>query len=122
MSGLSKTEFLHSELVSRLKKQGSAIIDTLSSGEVDLWHGATGVVGEAGELIDAVKKHVVYNQQIDIANIIEELGDIEFYLEMIRQNLGITRKETLLHNMEKLNKRYTEGYTDLAAQERADKL
>jgi NTP pyrophosphatase (non-canonical NTP hydrolase) len=82
----------------------------------------TGVSGEAGELLDAIKKYVVYNKPIDLENVIEELGDLEFYMEKIRQNLGITREQTLVANIEKLGKRYANGYSDKAAQERADKL
>lgn len=55
-------------------------------------------------------------------NVIEELGDIEFYLEGMRQQLGITREQTLEANISKLSKRYHSGsYSDTQAQERADK-
>ena len=46
------------------------------------------------------------SQAIDRENVIEELGDLEFYMEGVRQNLGITREETLNHNIQKLSKRY----------------
>ena len=53
---------------------------------------------------------------------IEELGDLEFYMEGLRQGLGITRQETIDANVERLSKRY-EGlrYSDKSAQLRADK-
>lgn len=83
---------------------------------------AVGVSGEAGELLDAIKKVAVYRKPVDRANVVEELGDLEFYMEGLRQGLGITREETLLANINKLSKRY-EGlkYSDSAAQTRADK-
>ena len=75
-----------------------------------------------GELLDAIKKFVVYNKELDIANVIEELGDLEFYMEGLRQCLRISREETLRENMVKLGKRYREAvYSDKAANERADK-
>lgn len=37
---------------------------------------ATGVSGEAGELLDAVKKSVVYKKPLDRENVVEELGDL----------------------------------------------
>ena len=80
-----------------------------------------GVSGEAGELLDAIKKFAIYNKTLDIDNVVEELGDIEFYLAMIRRTLGIHREVTLRHNITKLLKRYPAGYTDMAAQLRADK-
>lgn len=111
----------HVEMVTNLRKPAEDIMKMLTTGKVDLWHAATGISGEAGELLDGVKKHVVYGQPLDIDNIIEELGDLEFYMEHIRQRCGISRMDTLRHNMVKLNKRYGDGYSDKAAQERVDK-
>src|SRR5436309_15555689 len=110
-------------MVKTLAKPGQDIIDSLTPEKAHLWHMATGVSGESGELEDAIKKHVIYNKPADRANVVEELGDIEFYIEGIRQGLGITREETIAANIEKLGKRY-EGmkYTDQAAQARADKV
>lgn len=112
----------HSELVSALVKPGAGITASLTPEKADLWHAVTGIVGEAGELIDAIKKHVVYNKPLDRENVIEELGDLEFYMEQLRQRLGITREECLEANITKLLTRY-EGmkYSDQAAQARKDK-
>lgn len=110
-----------SVMVSALVKPGQQIIDSLTPEKADLWHMATGVAGEAGELLDAIKKHVVYNKELDRENVIEELGDLEFYMEKLRQNLGITREETITATIDKLSKRYANGYSDQAAQARADK-
>lgn len=111
----------HQQLVHRLKKPGEQILQSLDPKKVDLFHQAMALMIEIGELCDPIKKHLIYGKELDIENLKEELGDIEFYLEAIRQNLGISRKETLECNIQKLNKRYPEGYTDQAAQERADK-
>jgi len=112
----------HADMVSSLKKSGAAIRETLTDEKVDAWHGATGVCTEAGELLDAAKKFVVYNKPIDRENVIEELGDLEFYMEMVRQSFGITRLETLAGNMTKLSKRYKDfKYSDQQAHDRADK-
>lgn len=121
------TEEEHRDMVYRLKKSGEAILATLTPEKCDLWHMATGVSGEVGELTDAIKKAVAYNKPLDIKNVIEELGDVEFYLEGIRQNLGITRAVTIGHNINKLLKgkdaRYAKGtYSDEQAQARADKV
>jgi NTP pyrophosphatase (non-canonical NTP hydrolase) len=112
----------HAELVEALVKPPEAIRATLSVGSVDLIHAIMGISGEAGELLDGIKKHVIYNKPLDIENVIEELGDMEFYMEQLRQRLGITREQTIEHNIAKLSKRYASlGYSDAAAQERADK-
>lgn len=111
----------YSDMIERLAKPGDEILKSLTIKQVALWHMATGVAGEAGELLDAVKKHVIYNKPLGYDHIVEELGDLEFYSEGVRQNLGITRTEVLNKNMQKLGKRYEKGYSDKAAQERADK-
>jgi NTP pyrophosphatase (non-canonical NTP hydrolase) len=112
----------HAEMVSVLAKSGAAIIADLTPQSTHLLHMAVGVSGEAGELLDAVKKVAIYNKEVDRDNIVEELGDLEFYMEGLRQGLGISREETLNANIAKLSKRY-EGlrYSNEAAQTRADK-
>jgi len=111
-----------SEMVSALVKPGHQIAEEITADDAHLIHMAIGVSGEAGELLDAVKKVVIYRKPIDRENVVEELGDLEFYMEGLRQQLNITRDETLLANQAKLAKRY-EGlkYSDQSAISRADK-
>lgn len=112
----------YADMVKSLAKPGDAIIQTLTPETAHQIHMAIGVSGEAGELLDAVKKAAIYNKPIDRENVIEELGDLEFYMEGLRQGLNITRDETLVANKNKLGKRYaTLKYSDSAAQARADK-
>lgn len=115
-------ESKYDEMTSALSKSGSAIIKELNPTKADLLHMAVGVAGEAGELLDAVKKATIYNKTIDHENMIEELGDLEFYMSRIRQIIGVTRDEVLEHNYKKLSKRYALGkYSNEQAQDRADK-
>lgn len=109
------------DMVSALAKPGDAIIESLTPGKAHQLHMAVGISGEAGELLDAIKKCVIYNKPLDLENVIEELGDLEFYMEGLRQGLGITRAQTIRANVQKLGQRYSQGYSDKAAQERADK-
>jgi NTP pyrophosphatase (non-canonical NTP hydrolase) len=112
----------HEELVRRIAKSGQEIKDSLSAKDLDLWHHATGCATEAGELLDAAKKVAIYNKPVDRENVIEELGDLEFYMQGIRANLGITREECLAHNIAKLTKRYPKGtFDNVDAVARADK-
>ena len=110
------------EMVAGLKKGGQQIIDSLTPEKADLLHMAVGISGEAGELLDCIKKHVIYNKPLDRENAIEELGDIMFYLEGLMQNLQVSGVECIEANIKKLGVRYQGGvYSDQAAQERADK-
>ena len=111
----------HKKLVKELIKNPLDIIDSWDYVDADLIHSVMGISGEAGELLDAIKKTVMYRKPLDIDNVIEELGDLEFYMENLRSSLDISREETLQANIDKLNRRYSSGYTDQAAQDRADK-
>ena len=112
----------HSDMVRKLVKDSSKILETLDADKVDLLHMSMGISGEVGELTDAVKKHVMGCGDLDIDNVIEELGDIEFYLEGFRQALGITRELTLADNINKLSIRYENfEYSDEQSRARKDK-
>lgn len=85
-------------------------------------HAAVGIAGEAGELLDAVKKVWAYGKPLDRENAIEELGDLEFYMEALRQQIGVSREQVLQANQEKLAKRYPGlRYSNSLAQQRLDK-
>ena len=110
------------QMAQDLSKSGAEIAAKLTESEADLWHMATGVSGEAGELLDTIKKHVVYKRELDRENVVEELGDLRFYMAGIMNRLGITEEEILAHNNAKLSKRYAAGsYSNEQATARADK-
>jgi len=116
------SNFEHSVLVSDLKKSSKEIINELKPEQADALHMAIGIAGESGELLDAIKKWSIYQKPLDLENVIEELGDLEFYMEGLRQTLNLTRVQTLVENIAKLQKRYSKGeYSNDQANERADK-
>lgn len=112
----------HNEMVATLAKSGKIIADEIDASDAHLIHMAIGIAGESGELLDAIKKKAIYRKELDRENVIEELGDLEFYMEGLRQGVGVTRDECITANINKLSKRY-EGlkYSDEAAKNRADK-
>lgn len=113
----------YAAFVESLKKPGQAIIDSLDPKKADLLHMSVLLADECGELVGALKKHCIYGKELDFANVIEELGDIEFALSGIRTTLGIDRERVLADNVFKLNKRYSSGsYSDEQAKARADKV
>lgn len=75
----------YSTFVQGLIKSPLAIDGELSPAKINLWHMATGICGEATEVFTAVM----------CEDLIKELGDIEFYLEGFRQELGIDRNTAL---------------------------
>jgi NTP pyrophosphatase (non-canonical NTP hydrolase) len=88
----------------------------------ELHHAATGISGEAGEILDVSKKVWVYNKPLDVAHMVEELGDLRFYYQSMLALFGLTDEQIVASNMVKLRKRYADGkYSDAQANARADK-
>lgn len=121
MNASDELDLNYAMMVDVLAKPGKAIRASLTEDQAELLHMAVGISGEAGELLDALKKHVIYNKPLDMDNVIEELGDLEFYMQGMRALLNLDRDQTLRTNMDKLSIRYAKGYSDQAAQVRADK-
>ena len=110
------------EMVRALVKPGETILAEITPEQAHLMHMLLGLAGEVGELVDAIKKWIIYRKPLDRVNLREELGDIEFYLEGIRQVFHIERSTVLEANIAKLSDRYKKlVYSDQAAQERVDK-
>jgi NTP pyrophosphatase (non-canonical NTP hydrolase) len=107
------------EFANRTKKQfclGLGYTDT------DILHGAIGICGEAGELMDAVKKAFIYGKKLDVINVHEEMGDILWYMAILCKATGTSFEQLMIKNIDKLKARYPEKYTDSLASERLDKL
>ena len=112
------------QLAADLAKPGGQIALDLAQNPAacHLLHMAVGVSGEAGELLDAVKKAVIYQKPLDRENVVEELGDLRFYMAGLMNALDITEAELVEATNKKLGKRYASGsYSNSQAQERADK-
>lgn len=115
-----KTDF--EKMVKRLAKPGLQIMAQTTPQREDLNHMCLLLAGEVGELIDAIKRFTIYDKKLDMENVIEEFGDIEFALEHLRDILNIAREQTLQHCFNKLSKRYPDKeYSDVHAAERLDK-
>jgi len=117
-----KKEITYSDFVKALAKSGNIIKEELTAEDAHILHMAVGISGEAGELLDTIKKSAIYRKEYDVENIIEELGDLEFYMEGMRQAFTLNREDIIQANADKLMVRYSKGYSDKQAQNRADKV
>jgi NTP pyrophosphatase (non-canonical NTP hydrolase) len=75
---------------------------------------ALGLNGEAGEIADHVKKIMYHGHPFDEATrdkIAKEIGDILWYCAMGARGIGMTLGEIAVMNVEKLKKRYPEGFS-----------
>lgn len=111
----------HAELVTALIKPGKDILRQMTPQKASLMHIAHQFADETGEIVSAIKKHTVYNQELDVNNLVEEIGDLQFAIEALCQEIGRSPGFCVAANIEKLTKRYGDKYSDQAAKDRADK-
>lgn len=75
-----------------------------------LLNGIMGLCGESGEAIDLVKKHLMQGHDFDREKFAKELGDIAWYLAEAATAIGMDLEDILQMNIDKLKKRYPEGF------------
>jgi len=75
-----------------------------------LINGVMGLCGESGEAIDIVKKWLAQGHALDKEKLAKELGDIAWYLAETAYALDIPLEEIMKGNIDKLAKRYPEGF------------
>lgn len=75
-----------------------------------LINGVMGLCGESGEAIDIVKKHLAQGHELDREHLIQELGDVAWYLAETAYALNVSLEEVLSLNIEKLQKRFPQGF------------
>ena len=83
-----------------------------------LLHAGIGLATEAGEFLDALKKHIFYGKDLDRVNLSEEMGDIFWYCAIISDQLGVDFETVMKTNIAKLKARYGEKFTEQGATER----
>ncbi|QBJ04525.1 MazG-like pyrophosphatase [Pseudomonas phage Lana] len=99
----------------------AAAFDALDADKLHLLHMAIGLAGEAAEMLEQIVAHVL-GAPLDGHNVREEAGDAAFYTVGLLNGIQTHTGEALFANVVKLlGKRYKHGYSDKAAQERADK-
>ena len=85
-----------------------------------LVNGVMGLNGESGEVIDLVKKHLFHGHDLDRDKIIKELGDVLWYIAEVCSSLDVSIDEVMEKNIEKLAKRYSNGFSKEASINRKD--
>lgn len=79
-----------------------------------LLHGAVGIFGESGEMIEALVKQILTGE-LDNVNFGEETGDVDWYKAIIHDETGVGEEVTREAVVAKLKKRYGEKFTSEAA-------
>jgi NTP pyrophosphatase (non-canonical NTP hydrolase) len=99
------------------------VLRTANTGLTDkeaLSNACMGLAGEAGEYIDMVKKHIFHNHSLDFDKVEKELGDILFYVAWAANIHGIELDSVMKTNVDKLLKRYPNGFNTQDSLNRKD--
>lgn len=75
-------------------------------------HAAMGICTETGELMDALKKHLIYGKELDLVNIVEEVGDLFWYIAILADAFNFTFEDSMEKNLAKLKARYPNNFTE----------
>lgn len=79
---------------------------------------ALGLAGESGEVADTIKKVLYQGHHLDIMHLVEELGDILWYLVLACHALDCTLEDVMKVNTLKLQARYPDGFDPERSQNR----
>lgn len=87
----------------------STLNPALSERDV-LMDSALGLCSESGEVADLLKKHLMQGHPFDRIKFARELGDVAWYIAEAATAMGMDLEEILRMNIEKLKRRYPEGF------------
>ena len=96
--------------VNEYQKQAMTTLNPELNKKDVLINSVMGLCGESGEAIDIVKKWLAQGHELDKAHLAKELGDIAWYLAEAATALGLSLEEILQANIDKLKKRYPDGF------------
>ena len=104
--------------VNEYQKQAMASLNRELTRKDILINSVMGLCGESGEAIDIVKKHLFQGHELDKEKLAKELGDIAWYLAEAATALDLPLEEIFQGNIDKLKKRYPQGFDAQRSQNR----
>ena len=81
----------------------------VTEGDTRLIENTLGLVGEAGEVAEKIKKYLRDNTKVSQKEIVKELGDVIFYATALANYFYSNLPEVMETNMDKLNDRSKRG-------------
>ena len=96
--------------INEYEKLAMATLNKNIKKEDILINGAMGLCGESGEVIDLIKKHLFQGHELNKDDLVKELGDVAWYLAEAAYALDVSLEEICQKNIEKLKKRFPEGF------------
>lgn len=120
---MKRSLFYSDDIFQRIEKQRERIknsamsieekLETLSLDTVgtNYIHAALGIASEAGEMFEEFVKAALENRELNKQNLIEEAGDVLWYVAMLLRELDVSFEEVAERNIAKLQKRFPEKFT-----------
>ena len=96
--------------VNAYQKEAMTLLNPALTEKDVLMNALMGLCGESGEAIDLMKKHLYQGHELDREKLIKELGDVAWYLAETAWALDIPLEDILRGNLDKLKKRYPQGF------------
>lgn len=90
-------------------------IEKLTPQNIMMMWNTFGIYGEGGEVADIILESVLTGDPMDMPHLKKELGDVSWYVFADATTAGITMDDVLRENIEKLQKRYPNGYSSTAS-------
>lgn len=76
----------------------------------NLVNATLGLAGESGEVADLIKKAEFQGHPLDEDKLVEELGDVLWYVALAAETLGVSLEDIMRRNIDKLWSRYPAGF------------
>lgn len=97
--------------VNDYQKEAMKLLNPKLDNKDVLINGVMGLCGESGEVIDIVKKWLAQGHQLDKERMKSELGDVAWYLAETATALNVPLEQIFQANLDKLHKRYPQGFS-----------
>lgn len=114
IDGLKYTEHLKQTATDTMSANDYQRMASRTAGEENreewLLNAALGLSGESGEVADIIKKYRFHGHELNLDELKKELGDCCWYIALFCTALKIDLQEVMEDNIEKLKKRYPEGF------------
>ena len=105
--------------INEYQQRAMASLNPTLQGKDVLINSVMGLCGESGEAIDIVKKWLAQGHPLDKEHLAKELGDVAWYLAEAATALDLSLGDILQANLDKLEKRYPDGFETCRSLSRA---
>jgi len=92
------------------QNQAMRTASTDADADARLDNAILGLAGETGEILDHIKKYRHQGHALDRDHLMDETGDVLWYVALLCDALGVTLNHVAAYNIEKLRERYPHGF------------